>query len=75
MADVTYYRQCKMVSGGIVTYGWIPDRFAILGRTIIMRDMGPCMWTVVHVGSTRMPQSEVSIQSRDHEHQRRVSDV
>jgi hypothetical protein len=75
MGKQTYYRQCKMSCDNKTTHSWIPEEFAIRGKLVILKDMGPRAWMVDEVSSTRITQNEAMAQSMDHKHQRDVSDI
>lgn len=70
-----WHRQCVMEkalpSGVMVTIGWIPEEFAVIGKFLRLKDDDG--WQVKQIGA-RKGSKEVGERSRDHKKQRKASD-
>lgn len=73
----TYYKQCEMRSGDVVQIAWIPERFAEVGRQIILGKRTPDAprWTVTVVADMRLAGSYLAEHERDYKTQRQASDI
>ena len=58
---ITMYRQCLLQRDGSRQTSWIPEKFAILGNVIRLKDgdVWDDGWTVVEVGSDRKPWEKI----------------
>lgn len=73
----TYYRQCEMRSQQTVQTAWIPEKFAEVGRVLILGKRTPDAprWTVTVAGDMRLPGSYLTEHERDYKTQRQASDI
>ena len=67
--------QCELISntidGLLITVTWLPDKFAIKNKSIIIDDF---QWTVNKIYN-KMPYKYINERSQDFKHQRKVSDI
>jgi hypothetical protein len=62
LVDLTdWYRQCRMTRAGRVQTAWIPERYAVAGATLKLRDEDG--WRVASVGA-RQPYTAVRFRER-----------
>ena len=73
---MSYHRQCKLIKGNDTTVSWIPEKFALKGKYLKLKDNGEWEdgWKVEFVG-TKLPTKYVIDRSQDHVHQRKASDI
>lgn len=76
MASV-YYKQCTMCIDRTYQIAWIPEKFAEVGRRIILgkREPEAPVWTVTHVSDMRIEGSYILAHERDYKTQREASDI
>ncbi len=70
--------QCMLRNGPTIMTAWIPKEIAVKGCVVDLSDPenGEAKgWTVVTVGSQALDSKWVNERSRDHLHQRGVSDI
>jgi len=70
------HRQCQLRRGNEHLTTWLPEKFAVKGHIVNLKNEGNWIdgWEVVGV-FTRMDSRQVSIRSQDHKHQREGSDL
>lgn len=74
---MTYYRQCAMKREGVQQVAWIPEKFAEVGRVLILGKRTPDAprWEVTVVGDLRLGESYLLAHERDYKTQREASDI
>lgn len=72
-----FYRQCAMKSQGTHQVAWIPEKFAEVGRVLILGKRTPDAprWEVTIVGDMRLEESYLVAHERDYKTQRQASDI
>jgi hypothetical protein len=80
MATGTYnMRQCSMRRGNVVQRAWIPEKFAVAGKSLRLKDSATGTWEdgwkVASVSDAVLPSDIVAERSQDYKHTRRASDT
>lgn len=81
MSQETHYKHCTMrrpaSNGTLVEIAWIPEKFAEVGRKIILgkKTPGAPIWEVSQVSDLRLPESYLLDHERDYKTQRQASDI
>lgn len=73
-----YYRQCTFQCGNTVQTAWIEERGAKVGSKITLKTDGEDpskFWTVLQVGSERMPEKRAKEFERAYTKHREFSDI
>lgn len=70
-------KQCKLLKGNIQTTAWIPEKFAVKGNYVKLKQDGEWVngWLVKEVIIMAVPYKEVRKRSQDYKEQRKASDV
>ena len=70
-------QQCKLVNGSMHKTTWIPSKFAVKGKSVVIDDPnGPReQWMIEEVFNTILPYSEVNERSQDYKRTREASDI
>lgn len=75
----TYYKQCTLTNQANMQtqIAWIPEKFAELGRRLILgkREPGAPQWQVMMVSDMRLEGSYLADHERDYKTQRQASDI
>jgi|TARA_Y100000310_G_scaffold109018_1_gene107397 hypothetical protein len=52
---IELYTQCKLQRGNVISYSWIPKKFAVKNKYLKLKDNGKWTngWQVIEVWSTR----------------------
>lgn len=69
-----FYKQCKMQQGDRFHIAWIPERFAVANKNIIIDSLDGD-WKVIEIGSAKMAEEYVRDRSRDYLRTREASDI
>jgi hypothetical protein len=67
------YRQCLLRKDRLIEVAWIPSKFAVVGKTLVIKDISG--WVVKEVYSPELEYDIVNLNSRDWTLMRRVSDI
>ena len=73
----TNHVQCKLRRGTSITTSWLPQRYAVPGKHLRLRDEQGAWedgWEVVETGSIALT-DEVMLRSQDYKKQREASDI
>ena len=80
MSKTTYFRQCHLVkrveAGTMHQTTWIPERFAIVGKVLKLRDDGGAWddgWRVERAGRTRLAEDDLFDSHQDTKAHRRAT--
>jgi hypothetical protein len=71
-------KQCKLSVGLTTKVSWLPSKFAIKGKVILIDDAvtgDQDTWTVDEVYGPELPYSYVNERSQDYKRTRRASDI
>ncbi len=73
---IQHYCQCWLARGCSRQMAWIPEKFAVAGRFLCLRDNGISEngWQVVGVGA-RLTEAYLRDRSQDYKHTRQASDI
>ena len=77
MANKEYYKQCKMKKDNYIYVAWIPEKFAVSGKTInLKKDDGEWDegWYIEDVNG-KMLYSDLNTQSQEYKKHRDVTDI
>jgi len=71
------YLQCQLLKGATAIITWLPKKFAILKKSVILKDEYGWNgeWTVTHVGSIELDEETVIKNSNDYRKTRKASDI
>ena len=82
MSKTTHYRQCQLVrpcdGGEMRLMSWIPEKFAVAGKCVRLRDGGAWQdgWVVRYVGRYRVADEDLPDAHDDvKRHRRRTGDA
>lgn len=72
-----FFKQCVLKKNKQSQVAWLPEVFAHRGAHVELEINGKWEdgWHILEVGQHRMSGEDVSRQSQDHKHQRKVSDI
>ena len=73
MAKSYRMKQCSLSRGALKTVRWIPEKFAVKGKTIHIKGNG--QWKVDSVGDMAVSSEYILERSQDYKHQRQASDI
>lgn len=70
-------RQCRLRRGNIQTTLWLPEKYAVKGGVVTLKQDGQWVdgWLVESVSEVSMPCAEVRERSQDYKKQRQASDI
>lgn len=77
MAKEVYYRQCQLVRGATHQITWLPERYAVVGRYVKLKegDVWDDGWQVTSVGDQRQEESFVNARSQDYKNMKKMTDI
>ena len=78
MANKSYNeKQCKLRKGETHTTAWLPEKFAVKGNYVKLKQNGEWIdgWLVLEVSNVAMPYEEVRERGEDYKRQRKASDI
>ena len=76
--NMTYYKQCELSCGNTKQIAWIPEKFAIVDKLLILGKRTPDntdRWTVSLVADIQLSESYLVEHERDFKTQRQASDI
>lgn len=76
--DMSYnMRQCSLSRGVVKTIAWLPERYAVKGNYVEIKQNGKWVngWLVEVVSDISMTYEEVNERGRDYKRQRSASDI
>ncbi len=68
-----YVRQCTLEKGNKTQVLWIPDKFAVKGRILKLKEDNG--WVVKVVSALSLPYKYLSERSQDYKNTRKASDI
>ena len=70
--QVNRYTQCRMKRGYAIQTAWIPEKFAVMGKILKIKD--EIGWLITNVFST-MDEKDVKMQKRIYKIYRKVTNI
>jgi len=67
------YQQCKLNKNGVTQTAWIPEKFAVKGKFLEIKDDNG--WQVEEIYDFKVSEKEILKRSRDFKKTRNASDV
>jgi hypothetical protein len=67
------YQQCLLRKGNLIEVAWIPKRFTVVGKALVIKNVDG--WIVREVYAPELEYDTVNLNSRDWTRTRAVSDI